>query len=100
MGNALRELPKSPQGALAAAGCLNMHGRDEYFVELSNELADKGFLVTTTDQFITWARTGSVYWVTFGLACCAVEMMQVMMPRYDLERFGCFRAVLLGRAIS
>ncbi|WP_315769638.1 MULTISPECIES: NADH-quinone oxidoreductase subunit B family protein [unclassified Bradyrhizobium] len=36
------------------------------------------------------SRTGSIYWVTFGLACCAIEMMQVMMPRYDLERFGCF----------
>jgi NADH-quinone oxidoreductase B subunit len=37
---------------------------------------------------ITWARTGSLMWMTFGLACCAVEMMQVSMPRYDVERFG------------
>src|SRR5436190_283298 len=35
-----------------------------------------------------WARTGSVMWMTFGLACCAVEMMQMSMPRYDAERFG------------
>src|SRR3546814_8409396 len=54
----------------------------------SDELADKGFLLTTADDLITWARTGSLMWMTFGLACCAIEMMQASMPRYDLERFG------------
>lgn len=61
---------------------------DRFFTGLNNELADKGFLVTTTDDLITWARTGSLMWMTFGLACCAVEMMQMSMPRYDAERFG------------
>ncbi len=55
---------------------------------LSNELADKGFILTTADDMINWARTGSLFWMTFGLACCAVEMMHAAMPRYDLERFG------------
>lgn len=59
-----------------------------YFSEISDELADKGFLVTSTDDLINWARTGSLMWMTFGLACCAVEMMQASMPRYDVERFG------------
>ena len=54
----------------------------------SNELTDKGFLLTTTDDLINWARTGSLMWMTFGLACCAVEMMHASMPRYDMERFG------------
>ena len=54
----------------------------------SDELADKGFLVTSTADVINWARTGSLHWMTFGLACCAVEMMHTSMPRYDLERFG------------
>jgi len=58
------------------------------FGEVSAQLADKGFLVTTTDDLINWARTGSLMWMTFGLACCAVEMMQASMPRWDLERFG------------
>ena len=55
---------------------------------LNRELQDKGFLVTSTDDIINWARTGSLHWMTFGLACCAVEMMHTSMPRYDLERFG------------
>jgi NADH-quinone oxidoreductase subunit B len=61
---------------------------DPYFSGLSDELADKGFVVAATDDLITWARTGSLMWMTFGLACCAVEMMQAAMPRYDMERFG------------
>src|ERR1700721_4170134 len=61
---------------------------DPYFVGLNEELSDKGFLVAAADDLVTWARTGSLMWVTFGLACCAVEMMQVSMPRYDVERFG------------
>src|ERR1041384_5332132 len=61
---------------------------DPYFAGLNNDLADKGFLVTSAEDLIIWARTGSLMWMTFGLACCAVEMMQLSMPRYDVERFG------------
>src|SRR5258708_38120585 len=61
---------------------------DPYFLEVNHELADKGFLVTASDDLIIWARTGSLMWMTFGLACCAIEMMQMSMPRYDAERFG------------
>ena len=41
---------------------------DPYFAGMSDELADKGFLVTATDDLIIWARTGSLMWMTFGLA--------------------------------
>jgi NADH-quinone oxidoreductase subunit B len=74
-------------GEGGGAGGIITHG-DPSFTLINNELADKGFLVTTTDDLINWARTGSLMWMTFGLACCAVEMMQASMPRYDLERFG------------
>ena len=53
--------------------------------ELNTELQDKGFLVTSTEDIINWARTGSLHWMTFGLACCAVEMMHASTPRYDLS---------------
>ena len=55
---------------------------------LNRDLQDKGFLLTSTEDIINWARTGSLHWMTFGLACCAVEMMHTSMPRYDLERYG------------
>ena len=59
-----------------------------YFQGLNEEMAAKGFVVTSVDNLINWARTGSLWWMTFGLACCAIEMMHTSMPRYDLERFG------------
>ncbi len=61
---------------------------DKFFEQISTELDQRGFLVAAADDVITWARTGSLMWMTFGLACCAVEMMQASMPRYDMERFG------------
>ncbi len=61
---------------------------DPFFHHVSDDLADKGFVVTQVDKVVNWARTGSLWWMTFGLACCAVEMMHASMPRYDLDRFG------------
>ena len=58
------------------------------FEEFSSELADKGFFVSQTDKLVNWARAGSLWPMTFGLACCAVEMIHAYMPRYDLDRFG------------
>lgn len=54
----------------------------------SDVLADRGYLVTSMSDLIGWARTGSLHQLAFGLACCAVEMMQMFGPRYDFERFG------------
>ena len=41
----------------------------EFFTNINAELADKGFLVTSTEELFQWARTGSLWWMTFGLAC-------------------------------
>jgi NADH-quinone oxidoreductase subunit B len=53
-----------------------------------NETQSRGFFITQFDALVTWARTGSLWPMTFGLACCAIEMIQAYMPRYDLDRFG------------
>jgi NADH-quinone oxidoreductase subunit B len=45
-------------------------------------------LTTTVDKAVQWARRSSVWPVTFGLACCAIEMMSMSASRYDIARFG------------
>jgi|TARA_B110000003_G_scaffold153268_1_gene153982 NADH-quinone oxidoreductase subunit B len=54
----------------------------------NEDFQEKGFMVTSMDSLINWARTGSMWPMTFGLACCAVEMMHAGAARYDLDRFG------------
>ncbi|KAI9208940.1 uncharacterized protein BJ171DRAFT_487884 [Polychytrium aggregatum] len=50
-------------------------------------------VLTTLDGLINWARTSSIWPMTFGLACCAVEMMHMAAARYDQDRLGIvFRA--------
>jgi len=55
---------------------------------LNAKLQDKGFLITSTEDIINWARTGSLWPMSFGLACCAVEFMQLVGARYDVDRLG------------
>lgn len=52
------------------------------------ELLPDGIAVTSADALINWARNGSLWPVSFGLACCAIEMMHAGAARYDLDRFG------------
>ena len=46
------------------------------FKKIAKDFSAKGFITTSSENLINWARTGSLHWMTFGLACCAVEMMQ------------------------
>ena len=44
----------------------------EEFKDLAKDFAEKGFITTSTDNLINWARTGSLHWMTFGLACLSL----------------------------
>ena len=55
---------------------------------MSKETAPSGFLLTTVEEFAGWSRKASLWPVTFGLACCAIEMMAAGTSRFDLSRFG------------
>ncbi len=55
---------------------------------------DMPFLLTTVERVVNWAQRSAIWPVTFGLACCAIEMMAMAASRYDIARFGAeaFRA--------
>ena len=61
---------------------------------LEGRFPEDNFLITTLEQGINWARESSMWPMTFGLACCAIEMMAAGASRYDMDRFGAgaFRA--------
>ena len=60
----------------------------------SAERLEQDILLTTVEKAVNWGQANSVWPAIFGLACCAIEMMSVASPRYDIARFGAevFRA--------
>lgn len=76
-------LVQAPQEALPPGA-----EQDALLRHVTDEISDKGFVVAQLDKLIGWARSGSMWPMTFGLACCAVEMMHTAASRYDLDRYG------------
>lgn len=74
------QVPRTPPREVSVEDILRPQEEGGYF--------DRGVVTTSLDALINWARTGSLWPVTFGLACCAVEMMHASASRYDLDRFG------------
>ena len=52
------------------------------------EELERGILFTTVDSVVGWARANAIWPLGFGLACCAIEMMAIAGPRFDVSRFG------------
>ncbi|KAF8629651.1 hypothetical protein AX17_005590 [Amanita inopinata Kibby_2008] len=68
-----------------------LHGSNQYDLEHPRNKAE--YVLSTLDKITNWARQGSMWPMTFGLACCAVEMMHMAAARYDQDRLGVvFRA--------
>ena len=53
-----------------------------------HDINNRGYVVASIDKIFNWARSGSLWPMSFGLACCAVEMMQAAASRYDMDRYG------------
>src|SRR5437762_254710 len=66
------------------SGATPHEGRSMSLINTAPEMA----LTTKIDDFLNWTRKSSVWYMLFGLACCAIEMMQTGGPRADLDRFG------------
>ena len=68
-------------------------GPAELFARIDKEYlertaASEGIITTTLDKAINWARKNSIWPMSFGLACCAIEMMSMSASRFDIARFG------------
>ena len=55
---------------------------------IAKDYIPEGIYLTSVDEAINWARSNSVFYLLFGTACCAIELMQTGGPRGDFERFG------------
>ncbi|MEZ5166274.1 MAG: hypothetical protein R2695_07200 [Acidimicrobiales bacterium] len=77
-----RPLTRPPDGPHPAAGRLGA------IADHGLEGLDHSFLTGSVESLVNWARTRSCWPATFGLACCAIEMMATGAGHYDLSRYG------------
>ena len=67
----------------------HQHGKRGVMREVDlGETTPEGIVMTTLDNAVNWVRKNSLWPMTFGLACCAIEMMSMGASRFDIARFG------------
>src|SRR3989337_2054811 len=67
---------------------LQVREADALPTKVEEEEFKRGILLSTLDSLVNWARKSSIWPASFGLACCAIEMMATGASRFDLARFG------------
>jgi NADH dehydrogenase (ubiquinone) Fe-S protein 7 len=87
----LEPIPVSTNSATNPMTSLANRDSNQFSLERPANKAE--YVLSTMDKIANWARQGSMWPMTFGLACCAVEMMHMAAARYDQDRLGVvFRA--------
>lgn len=76
------------QGGYSLTPSFDPRDQDSVISTFEHELSNKGYILTQVDKMVAWAQSGSIWPMTFGLACCAIEMMQTAASRYDMDRLG------------
>jgi len=91
--NPFRVLGQAPRTDLEPAVRPVTGTQDELDAAVHEEV-ERGVLFTSVEKMVNWARANAIWPLGFGLACCAIEMMAIVGPRFDISRFGAevFRA--------
>jgi len=91
--NPFRVLGQAPGTTLEPA-VKPVSGTRQDLEQAIRDEVERGVLFSTVEKMVNWARANAIWPLGFGLACCAIEMMAIVGPRFDISRFGAevFRA--------